>query len=158
MLTSLYQHLVWADAQALASIHDMPVSNDRQRAIAIYAHLAAAEHVWLSRIEGRTPSQPIWPSLELDAAAALARSSAARLEAIAADPDQHDRIVDYRNSTGREFRNRIADILVHVAMHGSYHRGQIALLARQGGGTPAVTEYIAFMRERAEHLNKSESR
>jgi uncharacterized damage-inducible protein DinB len=34
-----------------------------------------------------------------------------------------------------------------VALHGSYHRGQIALLMRQGGGAPAATDYIAFVRD-----------
>jgi uncharacterized damage-inducible protein DinB len=33
-----------------------------------------------------------------------------------------------------------------VALHGSYHRGQIALLVRAGGSTPAPTDYIAFIR------------
>ena len=56
------------------------------------------------------------------------------------------REVDYRNSAGQAFRNRVDDVLAHVALHGSYHRGQLALLARQGGGTPALTDYIAFVR------------
>lgn len=36
--------------------------------------------------------------------------------------------------------------LAHVVLHGSYHRGQIALLTRAGGGTPAATDYILFIR------------
>ena len=157
MLESLYEHLTWADAQTITSIRGMPASSERQRATALYAHLAAAEHVWLARIEDRPPSHPIWPELELDASVALARSSAAGLRAIAGDPKQHDRIIEYRNSTGRQFHNSIAEILLHVAMHGSYHRGQIALLARQGGGVPALTDYIAFTREHRERPHKSES-
>jgi len=31
-------------------------------------------------------------------------------------------------------------------MHGCYHRGQVAMLIRDGGGTPAPTDYIAFVR------------
>jgi uncharacterized damage-inducible protein DinB len=56
------------------------------------------------------------------------------------------RIVHYRNSAGDEFDNAIEDILVHVAMHGSYHRGQISLLVRDAGTEPQPTDFIAFVR------------
>jgi uncharacterized damage-inducible protein DinB len=56
------------------------------------------------------------------------------------------REIDYTNTAGRAFRSRVDDILTHVALHGSYHRGQLAMLARQGGGEPASTDYIAFVR------------
>jgi uncharacterized damage-inducible protein DinB len=35
---------------------------------------------------------------------------------------------------------------VHVAMHGSYHRGQITMLVRDAGAEPQPTDYIAFVR------------
>jgi uncharacterized damage-inducible protein DinB len=56
--------------------------------------------------------------------------------------------MEYRNSAGVPFHTSVADMLAQAALHGSYHRGQIALLVRQGGGTPAVTDYIAFVRDR----------
>jgi uncharacterized damage-inducible protein DinB len=40
----------------------------------------------------------------------------------------------------------VKDILTHVGLHGVYHRGQIALLARQGGGTAVATDYIIYTR------------
>jgi uncharacterized damage-inducible protein DinB len=33
-----------------------------------------------------------------------------------------------------------------VALHGAYHRGQIAQLLRQNGAQPAATDYIGFVR------------
>ena len=33
-----------------------------------------------------------------------------------------------------------------LLLHGAYHRGQIALLLREGGAEPAPTDYIAFVR------------
>jgi uncharacterized damage-inducible protein DinB len=33
-----------------------------------------------------------------------------------------------------------------VGLHGVYHRGQVALLVRQGGGTASPTDYIIFTR------------
>jgi len=54
--------------------------------------------------------------------------------------------VTYRNSIGDEYTNSPADILIHVALHGAYHRGQIAAAVRAGGDTPATTDYIAYVR------------
>ena len=149
MLTTLYDHLAWADVNARDALRGVPPdAPEHARALAIYAHIAAAEHIWLARLEGRAPEYAVWPTLDLDAAAALAAESAAGLRACVArlTPGDLTREVTYRNSAGQEFRNRIEDILAHVALHGSYHRGQLALLARQGGGHPAATDYIAFVR------------
>lgn len=52
---------------------------------------------------------------------------------------QHE--VEYHTSNGATFRNSVADILTHVALHGSYHRGQIALVTREAGPTPVPTDY-----------------
>lgn len=148
MLTALFDHLAWADAETLAALRALPADAATHRqSLVIYAHLAAAEHVWLARLEGRTPAHPVWPTLALDEAAALAAESAAGLRAHAAlDAAGLARVVAYRNSAGQEFTNTVGDILAQVALHGSYHRGQLALLARQGGGTPATTDYIVFVR------------
>jgi uncharacterized damage-inducible protein DinB len=148
VIASVFDHVAWADTQARDAI--LTLADDspaRAQATRLYAHLAAAEHVWLARLEGRAPAHAIWPDLSLDAAASLAAESTAGLRSVAdRSGDELMREVEYRNSAGQAFRNRVADVLAHMALHGSYHRGQIALLARQGGGTPAVTDYIAFVR------------
>lgn len=148
MLTALFDHLAWADARALAALRLMPPGTAAaEQARAIYAHVAAAEHVWLARLDGRTPEHAVWPALDLDEAAALATASAAGLRAHAAlDAAGLARVVVYRNSAGQPFSNTVADVLAQVALHGSHHRGQLALLARQGGAVPAATDYIVFAR------------
>ena len=148
ILLNLLQHVAWADGQLQAEIAGIAADRaERAQAIRLYSHVAAAEHIWLSRLEGRSPVHPVWPDLPLETATALAQESLAGLRAIAgADADTLAREVEYRTSAGQAFRNTVADILSHVALHGSYHRGQIALLTRQGGGTPAATDYITFAR------------
>jgi uncharacterized damage-inducible protein DinB len=44
------------------------------------------------------------------------------------------------------FRSQISDILLHVALHSSYHRGQIAAAVRAAGVTPVNTDFITFAR------------
>jgi uncharacterized damage-inducible protein DinB len=149
MLTKLYDHLAWADAAARDALHTMPSgSAEAARALSLYAHVAGAEHVWLSRLRERPAEHPVWPELDLDRASELAARSAAALREFIDSLDANGlaREVRYTNSAGREFRSRVDDILIQVATHGAYHRGQIAMLTRQGGGEPASTDYIAFAR------------
>jgi uncharacterized damage-inducible protein DinB len=144
----LFDHALWADERARREIADMaPGSTERAQATRIYAHLAGANHTWLSRLEGREPVHGVWPDLSLDDASALTRECISAMRALAADPSTLERQVEYRNTKGETFRNTLGEVLIHVAMHMQYHRGQLALLARQGGGTPIATDYIVYVRE-----------
>jgi uncharacterized damage-inducible protein DinB len=41
----------------------------------------------------------------------------------------------------------VRDILMHVLMHGVYHRGQIAAAVRDRAGEPAYTDFIEAVRK-----------
>ena len=145
-LTKLMDHLAWADTRVLDGLRSAPGSDPR--ALTLYAHILGAEHVWLSRIHERPARVAIWPTLSLDECAALSAENIAGLRALAnaLAPAELAREVAYRNSAGDAFRNTVEDILVHVALHGAYHRGQVALVVRGAGGEPVPTDYIAFVR------------
>jgi uncharacterized damage-inducible protein DinB len=145
-LRKLVAHLEWADAAVLDALRASPGTDTR--GLALYAHTLGAESVWLARIAGRAPDVAIWPTLTLEDAAALARRNAEEIAALVASvtDDDLEREIEYRNSAGQQFRTRLEDILLHVALHGSYHRGQVSLVMRGGGGEPAPTDYIAFIR------------
>ena len=55
--------------------------------------------------------------------------------------------VGYRNSLGEYWTSTVGDILTHVAMHGAYHRAQIAAALRESGCTPAYTDFIHAARQ-----------
>ena len=145
-LRKLFDHLEWADAAALEALRTSNGSDER--ALTIYSHVLGAEAVWLARLAGRAYDVPVWPVLSLEQAASLAARNAAELGTVVSSlgPEDLGREIDYRTSDGRAFRSTIEDILLHGALHGSYHRGQIALLIRRGGGEPAPTDFIAFVR------------
>lgn len=145
-LGKLLDHLQWADTRVLESLRAMP--HPDQRALDVYAHVLGAEHVWLSRMLKRVPREKIWPDLDLERAAALAAENAAGLRALlhSCSADELQRKIPYINSAGTTFESTIEDMLLQVALHGCYHRGQVALLVRGTGGEPSPTDYIAFVR------------
>jgi uncharacterized damage-inducible protein DinB len=144
-IRSLLDHMAWADERVLESLRDPAVP---QRALDLYAHVLGAEHVWLTRLEQRPRAVPVWPMLTLEECVRLARENREGFREYAERLTSGDlrRIVHYRNSAGDEFDSAIEDILVHVAMHGSYHRGQVSLLVRDAGAEPQPTDFIAFVR------------
>ncbi len=144
-LRTLVDHMAWADERILESLRQSGVP---KRALDLYAHVLGAEHVWVARLEQRPPSIPVWPILTVDECAQVAaengRTFRAYLDRLASGDVR--RVVHYRNSAGDEFDNAIEDILLHVAMHGSYHRGQVSMLVRGAGAEPQPTDLIAFIR------------
>ena len=142
----LIDHLKWADKATLDALRSSSANDTR--ALTLYSHVLGAEAVWLARLAGRKADVAVWPTLSLDDAARLAARNANDFDALLASLESGDvdREIDYRNSAGREFRDTVEDILLHVALHGSYHRGQVSLVIRGGGGEPAPTDYIAFVR------------
>lgn len=145
-IQSLFAHMAWADERALTSLERARVLP--ARALELFSHVLGAEAEWLARLEQRPCEIAIWPSFGLaECRAAVRRNREAYASYFSRlSPSDLDRRVVYRNSRGVAFESRVEDILVHVAMHGSYHRGQVALVVRAEGEEPNATDYIAFVR------------
>jgi uncharacterized damage-inducible protein DinB len=143
-LVRLIGHLVWADNRVAVALESIP---DNVEALRLYAHIVAAEAVWVARIMG-DPAPSAWPSLELGESRGLAARTHQQLRTLLNDPLRPlDRRIRYVNTRGEAFENSADDILHHIVMHGMYHRGQIMLLVRAGGGMPVATDFIAYVRE-----------
>jgi uncharacterized damage-inducible protein DinB len=148
-LTRLYDHLVWADDALLTCLKRL--TPPPPRALELYCHVLAAEKLWLDRIRGQPPAViAVWPSLTLGECASLSREMGRGLRETLDASTEMDlgRRITYATSKGDRFINTLGDVLLHVAMHGSYHRGQAAAVVRAAGGEPVNTDYIAYVRTR----------
>ena len=136
----------WADRLVLESLRD--AASIPPMILELYAHVLAAEEVWLARLTGTAPRVAVWPALTLEQCAALAAENFDRLAAYAASLGAADlgRSITYKNSAGDQYTSAVEDILLHVALHGAYHRGQIAAGLREQSATPTSTDFIAFAR------------
>ena len=138
--------MAWADERAMKALRKSGGASEL--AHSELAHVLGAEHVWLARLAGRSAVVPVWPTLSVDQCEALARETQAGFRAFVEREDDTtlERTVHYRNSAGAEFDTKVSDILLHVALHGSYHRGKVAAGLRASGAEPAATDYIGFVR------------
>jgi len=143
MLLRFFEFDAWANQETLRSIEAM--TNPPERAVALIAHIAATQRVWLERALSLPQSVAVWPEWSLSETAKELSGVLGEWTRLVATEDL-SREFTYTNTKGQEFSNRLSDVALHVAFHGVYHRGQIAALVRQHGGEPAYTDFIQAVR------------
>jgi uncharacterized damage-inducible protein DinB len=143
-LLELARFDAWANAELLAAVRSVP---EDDRVSKLLAHLTAAKHSWIGRITGEdVPADfTLWPSWSREDSGRRLRLLDRELIALVTR-DEPSRVAAYANQRGAEFQTAVADIIVHLANHGSYHRGQLASAVKNAGGIPAVTDFIAWVR------------
>lgn len=147
-LLRLFNHMVWADERVVEGIGDG--AGVAPQTLRLLSHLLAAERIWLDRLRGQHPASiEVWPDLSPDGCRDLLGRNQEDYRQFLRDlgPEDLSRMMTYRNSTGKAFETAVGDILMHVALHGAYHRGQIAMAIRQGGEAPVNTDFIMFVRD-----------
>ena len=147
-LQRMYRYVSWADRKSIEALRAGPMPAVAE-ALPLFAHVLAAEHVWLARLEQRDPRHPVWPTLSLVDCEQLAAENEAGYRAFLEKlgEDQLAEVRQYRNAAGQEFSTPVIDILLQVFSHGGYHRGQMAKIIARHGGTPLATDFIVFARE-----------
>lgn len=144
-LRRVYAHMAWADGQVLSALDAGDSRMDE--AIGLFGHLVAAECIWLSRIRARDAGTlGPWTSLALAEATELAAVNVAGYSELLAGAPDLERVVTYRTSKGDVVTSPLGDILLHVALHGAYHRGQVASRLRCLDIAVPSTDFIVFSR------------
>ena len=143
----MFRYMAWADRRTVDSLKAVPAA--QAEALPLLAHVLAAEHVWLSRLQQQAPRYAVWPELTLAECRQLADANAAAYHQYL-DPLREDQLqlpVQYRTSQGLAMTSQVQDILMQVVTHGPYHRGQIAKVIGRHNGKPLNTDFIMFARE-----------
>jgi uncharacterized damage-inducible protein DinB len=145
-LKRLVAHMGWADRLALDALRRAKPLDPK--VLELFAHTLAAEHVWYARLTAEAPRVTVWPQLSLEECERLTNENQAVLSRYVDEllADDLGRGITYKNSAGAQFTSTVEDILLHVSLHGAYHRGQITSALRGAGVIPNPTDYIAFIR------------
>lgn len=144
-LERLFQYDDWANREVVARLREIGSPGPMVR---LLNHVVGTQWVWIARLNDEQVKTAVWPELsideianELDRLREVWRSVLQRIDATSS--------IEYRNTKGQLWTSRVEDVIMHVIMHSAYHRGQIATLVREGGNTPAYTDYIQATRSGA---------
>lgn len=144
----MMEHLYWADGCILDALEESETKS--KDLLKLVRHVAVAERVWLSRLQGKGSTQySLWEEAEdLTAIRTMFEANAEqyRVYIEGLEESELDEIIDYANQSGVPFRTSIRDILLQVLLHGQYHRGQINRALRIESAEPAQVDYITFAR------------
>lgn len=147
-LERMFDHAHWANLRILGALKAAK-GQPADKAVKLFAHILGVEKVWLTRMNGEDSGMlPLWPEADLAACELMVeanREGYARLFASLNEGDLSETIT-YKNTKGDVFHTVLADLLTHVSLHGTYHRGQVNALLRADGFEPANTDYITFVR------------
>jgi len=148
-ILAMFEHVKWANARIYDAIAQAGEASEY--VTTLLHHVLRAEQVWLTRMKGQDSSHlPLWQSCSLQELTELMRHNEQDYQVYLAalDESRLDEMITYRNQSGTPFTTSIRNILIHVALHGSYHRGQINAALRREGHEPINVDYITFVRTR----------
>ncbi|CAM3999130.1 Uncharacterized damage-inducible protein DinB (forms a four-helix bundle) [Pedobacter westerhofensis] len=114
--------------------------------IKLFSHIVNAQIIWLCRINGVQPQVTVWELHEIEACSLLLNVSSNELSELDYPETAESPIIKYANSTGDFYETSVADILLHIFNHGTYHRAQIAKEMKINNLKPINTDYIQFIR------------
>ena len=143
----MMDHMYWANDALLAGLREQPVADGEIGKL--FRHILIAEQVWVTRLEGKSTAHlKLWEESDVASLEALVRGNEERYKRYidGLTETDLDRMLDYANQSGTKFRTSIREILIHVALHGQYHRGQINSALRRQSGKPVGLDPILFAR------------
>jgi uncharacterized damage-inducible protein DinB len=144
---NLFEYNDWANERVLESFKT--IEKIDEKAQLLFSHILISQTIWLERILGKAQTfKTTMQLLSIDECTKLSKQSTKDWISFVENLDEQNltSVINYKNTKGVEYENHLSDIVTHVINHSSYHRGQIALLVRNSGGIPAVTDYIAYSR------------
>jgi uncharacterized damage-inducible protein DinB len=116
------------------------------QALVLAAHLAACRENWLDRMTSAGTDQTAWwPEAESlkELQARFAKIEDRWINYLAELTDERlDLDFEFPTSAGQRYRWSIEGQIVQLVGHAFYHRGQIAMLVDQLGGTCEDTDYL----------------
>ena len=141
----LFAYDRWANDEVIRAL--MRIAEPPQRAVKVMAHIIGTQYVWYARMTATSNDVPVWPDWNVKQTASAVDAIAARwAEIVGRGQDFLGDEFSYANSKGEKWTSRNDDVLMHVIMHGAYHRGQIAAAIRASGNPPPYTDYVQATR------------
>ncbi len=138
-------YTIWANQKLFDCIRDLPEEQLDREIISSFSsirktmlHMWDAEAIWWQRLK-----------LEERVLRSVRQSQIWRDWVDAATEAQLQHVFAYQNTKKEQFKQPVFEMLVHIANHGTYHRGQLVTMLRQLGVEKIPqTDIIVFFRKK----------
>jgi len=143
-LVNQYKHMHWANGKLIEVLGRDGAAVDET--VGLMGHIVSAEHVWLSRLCRREAVLAPWSRLALPECRDYAAANCAGyLEMISGlDEERLREPVSFVVTSGKAMSSTVGDVLCHVPVHGSHHRGQICRILSRDHIAPPGIDYILY--------------
>jgi uncharacterized damage-inducible protein DinB len=157
-LRTLMRYKAWANERLFAAVAKLPEAELTAPQKIVFGnllrtlnHVYAMDQVWRAHLEGRAHG---FTTRNPEACPPLAelREAQRAMDAWWVDyanglPEaKQDEVVSFRFIGGGPGTMTRGDILLHVANHGTYHRGNVASMMYQAGVAPPTTDLPVFLK------------
>ncbi len=158
-LRLLYDYTAWADARVLDAVSKLTpelwtkdLGSSLKSVRDTVVHIASAQWIWLSRWKGESP-KGMWTAADFPTPASIREKweplKAELASFVAAQTDESlKQPLSYKNLKGEPVTFPLGPLMLHVANHSTYHRGQVTTLLRQLGAQPVSTDLVLYCLER----------
>ncbi len=157
LMLSLMRYKAWADADLMSAVLALPALHEGpegQYATAIVRHFHTVDCIFRAHLLGipheYTSANPAEPATLSQLQPRVGAIDAWYVE-YACSIDERDlgEALEVKFTDGQQQVLTRADILLHVSLHGSSHRGNIGLLLRMRGAEPPPDRFTSYLRRRA---------
>lgn len=150
VIKDIYAHQEWADASHWRVILGSEAARKDPELKERLVHLHAAQQVWLGRWQGVSlPFPKAGDHATIEDTFHFAQACHAALRAFLSLRKEADmaEATTYTNLAGAAFTQPLGDLMLHLAFHSQYHRGQNAARLRALGTPAPGTDLVNWQRE-----------
>ena len=138
----LFEHEHWANLSVLEMYFRS--QHPPERATVLLSHIVAAQRIWLDRIKGDEMMVAPFELFEEDALMELLEINYTELSTLINKAD-FKQLFSYTSTDGKLFTKNIENALTHLALHASYHRGQLVAILKSEDNEAVKTDFIHFV-------------
>jgi uncharacterized damage-inducible protein DinB len=156
LIRAYYDYNEYANLRLLEAASELSVEELERKQGASFdsiegnlGHVLAAQVAWHERWVAGANTQPttrLGDIHGLDELRQTYKLSHADLRDFLAEltEERLDTVLAYRNSRGEAYERVLWELMLHVANHGSYHRGETAMMLAALGHNPGDLDYLYF--------------
>lgn len=138
----LFEHEYWANLNVLEMYFRS--SDPPPRSTELLSHIVAAQRIWIDRIKGNEMMVKAFEIFEEEALLELLEINYNELRMLIQESD-FEQLFTINVANNKQVTKNIGDTLTHLALHASYHRGQLVMLLKSEDNPPPKTDFIYYV-------------